>query len=94
MENAGVWDVFIELCHCGIVNFNYYAYISPHFYVLGYGWLIPSPEVIKETGWVYKNKDAHPSNSKNQSDWRSIFGTSFYALKHAGLCSIFHKWQT
>jgi hypothetical protein len=50
MENAGVWDAFIELCHCGIVNFNYYAYISPHFYVLGYGWLIPSPEVIKETG--------------------------------------------
>lgn len=47
---------------------------SPHFHVLGYGYLRPSNEVFAETGWVYKNKGQRST----------VFGSVWYLLSHAG----------
>lgn len=52
------------------------AYISPHFHVLGWGFLQPAGEFHRETaGWVYKNKGKRDS----------VGGTVAYLLSHAGI---------
>jgi len=49
-------------------------YWSPHFHIIGYGYLKPSDEVYRSCGWVYKNKGYK----------KSISGTVAYLLSHCG----------
>jgi len=47
-------------------------YFSPHFHVIGAGFMIPSDKFYNETGWVYNNLGKR----------KSIKNTIFYALTH------------
>jgi len=50
-------------------------YYSPHFHVLGYGYLVSADKFYEDTGWVYKNKGVR----------NTVGGTVSYLLTHAGL---------
>lgn len=50
-------------------------YYSPHFHVVGFGWITNVAENYKKSGWVVKNKGVRKSN----------FGTIRYILSHAGI---------
>ncbi|MGI0047853.1 MAG: hypothetical protein ACREBB_11815 [Nitrosotalea sp.] len=50
-------------------------YYSPHFHVLGFGWLEGSEEIYNKEGWIVKNKGLR----------NSVFGTFLYQLSHCGI---------
>jgi len=50
-------------------------FYSPHFHILGYGYLMNAKDFFDLTGWVYKNKGVR----------KTVSGTVFYLLTHAGL---------
>jgi hypothetical protein len=50
-------------------------YFSPHFHLLGYGWVKNVEEVFSKDGWVVKNHGVR----------ESVRGTAFYILTHAGV---------
>lgn len=50
-------------------------YFSPHFHLIGFGWLKGIAENYEESGWVIK----HLGVRKN------VFGTAFYQLTHAAV---------
>ena len=50
-------------------------YYSPHFHVVGYGYVMCADSFYRLTGWVYKNKGVR----------NTVYGTIFYLLTHAGL---------
>lgn len=54
---------------------NDVPYLSPHFHILGYGYLVDSSDFYRKTGWVYKNLGARDS----------IPGTIKYLLSHCAL---------
>jgi len=54
-------------------NWADYLYISPHIHALVLGYLVPSDDFEKETGWIYKNRGVR----------NSLEGTLFYLLTHA-----------
>lgn len=65
-------------------NFNenmkpYVWYESPHFHVVGFGWLKKSDEFYNETGWLYKNVGRR----------QTIKGTIKYTLTHCGIAEGF-----
>jgi hypothetical protein len=53
----------------------YVWYLSPHFHVIGVGWLKKSNEFYSETGWIYKNIGRRDT----------IKGTIKYTLTHCGI---------
>ncbi|VUT26914.1 MAG: hypothetical protein MASP_01767 [Candidatus Methanolliviera sp. GoM_asphalt] len=50
-------------------------YSSPHFHVLGYGYLKDARTFHKDTNWIYKNKGVR----------ESVYSTIQYLLSHAGI---------
>jgi hypothetical protein len=50
-------------------------YYSPHFHVLGFGWIEKTAENYQKNGWVVKNKGTRDST----------FATVYYQLSHAGI---------
>jgi len=50
-------------------------YYSPHFHVIGFGWLDGIAETYQKSGWVVKNKGVRDST----------FATFYYQLSHAGV---------
>ena len=50
-------------------------YYSPHFHVIGFGWIENTVENYKRNGWVVKNKGFRDST----------FATFYYQLSHAGI---------
>jgi len=50
-------------------------YYSPHFHVLGFGWIEKTTENYNKNGWVVKNKGFRDST----------FATFYYQLSHAGI---------
>jgi len=50
-------------------------YYSPHFHVLGFGWIENVAENYQKNGWIVKNKGTRDST----------FATFFYLLSHAGI---------
>ena len=50
-------------------------YFSPHFHLIGFGWIEGTEEVYKTSGWVIKNLGVR----------KNIFGTAFYQLTHCGV---------
>jgi hypothetical protein len=57
----------------------YVWYESPHFHVIGFGWLKKSDEFYNETGWIYKNIGRR----------ETIKGTIKYTLTHCGIADGF-----
>lgn len=55
-----------------------WVYLSPHFHVVGYGFLMKSNEFYDQTGWVYKKI----REIKGNADLRGLL---FYALSHSGV---------
>ena len=55
-------------------------YYSPHFHILGFGWINDTAENYKKNGWLVKNL--------GQRD--STFATFWYQLSHAGIKSHNH----
>lgn len=50
-------------------------YVSPHFHIVGFGYLLDADYFNYMTGWVYKNKGFR----------KTLFGTIHYLHTHAGL---------
>jgi len=50
-------------------------YYSPHFHIIGFGWLVGTAETYQKSGWVVKNKGVRDST----------FATFYYQLSHAGV---------
>ncbi len=50
-------------------------YYSPHFHVIGFGWIEKTTENYYKNGWVVKNKGFRDST----------FATFYYQLSHAGI---------
>jgi len=52
-------------------------YISPHFHLIGYGNIdgLKVADLYSKTGWIFKNVGVR----------RSVLGTAFYQLTHAGV---------
>lgn len=50
-------------------------FFSPHFHVLGYGWIQGTKENYERTGWVVKNLGIR----------KSVYSTALYQLSHAGV---------
>lgn len=57
----------------------YVWYESPHFHVIGFGWLKKSNEFYNETGWIYHNIGRR----------ETIKGTIKYTLTHCGIAKGF-----
>jgi len=60
-------------------NLNHWYY-SPHFHVVGFGWIEYTEEIYKENGWVVKNLGVR----------ESVFSTFYYQLSHAGIKKGYH----
>lgn len=75
----GLWHWLIRT---GLVCHEDYTYLSPHFHVIGKGFLMKSSDFHKETvrrgrpGWTYKN-------IRNLDDEKSLTNALFYVLGHA-----------
>lgn len=54
---------------------------SPHFHILGFGWVHNTPEIHDKTGWVIKNRGVRKSTRKTIS----------YLLTHAGISENVHS---
>jgi hypothetical protein len=50
-------------------------YWSPHFHAIGYGWIVNTAEISRDTGFVVKNHRVR----------ESIGATAYYQLSHAGV---------
>lgn len=50
-------------------------YYSPHFHILGFGWINDTAENYRKNGWIVKNKGTR----------NSTFATFYYILNHAGI---------
>lgn len=50
-------------------------YFSPHFHLIGFGWIKGTAHLHSHTGYVIKNIKVR----------KSVFGTAFYQLTHAGI---------
>lgn len=68
-----------------------YTYWSPHWHVIGWGWLQQSDEFHKETGWIYKNiglcKDFVDNDGKRHEKEGTSYAYIFYTLTHSLLVS-------
>lgn len=48
---------------------------SPHFHLLGYGWIDGTKEIYEKTGWIVKNHRIR----------KSVGATAYYQLSHSGV---------
>ena len=55
-------------------------YFSPHFHILGFGWVRDTKKAYKKNGWVVKNLRIR----------KTVSGTALYQLSHAGVHSEYH----
>ena len=55
-------------------------YFSPHFHVIGFGWISNVEEIYNQHGWIVKNKGVRDS----------VFATFYYQLSHAGIKKGYH----
>lgn len=54
-----------------------YLYFSPHFHLLGWGYLMQSDDFHEQTGWIYKKHKTRPLSDMEK--------TAYYLLSHAWL---------
>ena len=48
---------------------------SPHFHVIGYGWIKGTKQLYEDTGWIVQNHRIR----------KTVGGTAYYQLTHAGI---------
>jgi len=58
-------------------------FYSPHFHMIGYGWVINTNKISKE-GWVIKNKGIRKSSTK-------VYSTVAYLLSHTAIAKGIHS---
>lgn len=75
---GGIVKEGYESCICGSVAFGWV--FSPHFHVLGYGWIKHTKELYEKDGWVVKNIGVR----------KTVSGTALYQLSHAGVHKHYH----
>ena len=69
----------VLIFHSHRVNKLKQLYLSPHFHVIAYGFIIDSPKFLKLSGgWIYKNMGKRST----------LAGTLIYALDHCGLAYV------
>jgi len=76
-------------CDSGLIIFHPFRYneksnlwyYSPHFHVVGFGWIENTIEVYNKSGYIVKNLGKR----------ETIFGTIYYQLSHAGVKSKNHS---
>jgi hypothetical protein len=56
-------------------------YISPHFHILGYGWIHGTKENYEATGWIVRNLRVR----------KSVRSTAHYQLSHCGISDRYHS---
>ncbi len=56
-------------------NLEQLWYYSPHFHILGFGWIDGTQDLYHSEGWIVKNKGLR----------NSVFGTFLYQLSHCGI---------
>lgn len=75
----------------GLPSWKDYVNISPHFHIIGVGYLIKSDDFFKASGgWTYKNKGVRSVESSQDkshygSDLSEVGRTVVYALSHSAL---------
>lgn len=72
-ERCGLCGLDKARCQC--LKFQGVWYYSPHWHMVGYGWIKKTASIYEETGWLVKNKGIR----------ESVYGTIFYLLTHAGV---------
>ena len=55
-------------------------YFSPHFHMIGFGWIEGTKEGFEKHGWVVKNAGIR----------KTVSGTALYQLSHAGIHDHYH----
>jgi hypothetical protein len=60
---------------------NGFWYFSPHFHLIGYGWIQNTAEGFDSHGWIVKNIGVR----------ESVSGTALYQLSHCGIHPDFHS---
>lgn len=50
-------------------------YFSPHFHVVGFGWVHSTKDIYEDNGWIVKNRGIR----------KTVHGTLLYQLSHAGI---------
>jgi len=53
-------------------------YYSPHFHIIGYGWVKNTKKISSDEGWVIKNKGTRDSSA-------SVYSTVGYQLSHTAI---------
>ncbi len=53
-------------------------YYSPHFHIIGYGWVKNTKKISSDEGWVIKNKGVRDSSG-------SVYNTVGYLLSHTAI---------
>ena len=71
-KEKGVWD---WLYRVKVALDDEYTYVSPHFHVIGYGFMERSDLFSTRTGWVYKNV-------RDLVRYAEIGQVAFYLLSH------------
>lgn len=64
--------------HCGNLWFEWY--FSPHFHLVGFGWVSGTAEEYEASGYIVKNI----------GERKSVGGTVLYILSHAGVHEKYH----
>jgi len=59
-------------------------FYSPHFHMIGYGWVINTKKISSEDGWVIKNKGIRKSSTE-------VYSTVAYLLSHTAIAKGIHS---
>ncbi len=59
-------------------------FYSPHFHMIGYGWVINTKKISSEDGWVIKNKGIRKDSSE-------VYSTVAYLLSHTAIAKGIHS---
>ncbi len=59
-------------------------FYSPHFHMIGYGWVINTKKISLKDGWVIKNKGIRKSSTE-------VYSTVAYLLSHTAIAKGVHS---
>jgi len=59
-------------------------FYSPHFHMIGYGWVKDTKKISSEKGWIIKNKGIRDSSTQ-------VYSTVAYLLSHTGIAKGVHS---
>ena len=73
----------VSMFHAFRLKDNTWFY-SPHFHMIGYGWVINTKKISSEDGWVIKNKGIRKSSTE-------VYSTVAYLLSHTAIAKGVHS---